>query len=210
MSKGNTDLITKEHAEGIERIKAYHAGFEKSFGDQMGYAFLAGAELNHIKETLPHGKFMDWREAHLPEIPHRTATQYMTFQVKLATHCQFPPVGKANILGNANLNDKDREKVLAAVHEIADGKTLTQLYRDLGVIREKKAPQHHPRKEKSPEDKIADRKQAARDLMNTCCAPLATFLLDPGDILVELTKAERREWLDLLVQASNEIRQFKA
>jgi hypothetical protein len=198
-----------QFAAHAERIVAYHEGFQKAFGDQMSYAVLAGFELNRIKEALPHGQFMKWREKFLPQIPHRTATQYMEFQTKLATHRQFPSVGNVKLLGNGELPDKDKAKVVEAVHQIADGKTLTQLYRDLGVIREKKPAQHHPRKPVSPEDKLSANKEHARGVMSAMLAPIATFMLDPGATLVELTKAERQQLLDAFVSASNEVRKFQ-
>lgn len=205
------DVMTQEQAALVDQIKSYHAAFEKSFGDQMGYAFLAGASLNTAKESLPHGKFTTWREANLPEIPERSAQRYMKFADQIRhSVADLPSPGKLKLLGNGDLAEKDKEKVLAAVHEIADGKTLTQLYRDLGVIREKKAPEHHPAKPRTPEEKLADRKQAARDLIGLCAGPLSTLMIDPQPTLAELTKAERRQFLDLLVSVSNEVRKFKS
>ena len=117
------------------RIKAYHAGFQSAFGSQMGYAFLAGLELNAIKEALPHGGFLKWGRAHLSEIPHRSATRYMEFQTKLATGGQCDAVANIKRLENGELPEAEKEKVLKAVYQAADGKTLTQLYRDLGIVR---------------------------------------------------------------------------
>ncbi len=202
--------VVNPFAAHTERIKVYHEGFQKAFSDQMGYAVLAGLELNRIKAALPHGEFMKWRAKHLPEIPHRSASRYMEFQTKLATHGQFPPVANLKLLENGELSDKDKDKVIKSVHDIADGKTLTQLYRDLDMVREKKAPAHHPRKAVSPEEKVSAEKEQARGVMNACARPLATFLLDPGATLVNLSRVERQEFLALLVNASTEIRKFKS
>lgn len=134
----------------VERVKSYHASCLQAFSDQMGYAFLIGVELLAIKEELPHGDFMAWRQKHLPEIAHRTATQYMKFVEKLTQ--RFPTVGKLATVSNfkmlpsGELSTAGKETVLKAVHEAADGKTFTEMYRDLGVIRQPKAPAWHPRK----------------------------------------------------------------
>jgi hypothetical protein len=129
------EIITQEQAERIGRIQGYHQKCLDTFGDQMAYAFLAGCELNAAKEELPHGQFMKWREQNLPELPHRTATQYMTFSEKLADGAKLATIANLKLLGNGDLPQTEKEKVLKAVHQVADGKTLTQLYRDLGVIR---------------------------------------------------------------------------
>lgn len=128
-------VLTKDQAAAVDRARSYHAACLKSFGDQIGYAFLAGRELAGLKDGQPHGTFMAFREAHFPEIPHRSATRYMDFHSKLATVANLTTAGNRALLTNGELPEKDREKVLAAVHEIADGKTLTALYRDLGVIK---------------------------------------------------------------------------
>lgn len=210
MSKGIIEVLTKEQATLVEQIKSYHEAFEKSFSDQMGYAFLAGYALNAAKESLPHGKFTDWRAANLPEIPERSAQRYMKFADQIRhTVADLPTVGKLKLLGNGDLNEKDKEKVLEAVHEIADGKTLTQLYRDLGVIREKKAPKHHPRKPLSPEDHLEADKEQARGVMRAMLGPIATFLIEPGAVLVQLSKGERQQLLDTFISAANEVRKFQ-
>ena len=132
------DVLSADWADRVDRIKAYHQGCLKSFGDQMGYAFLAGVELNRLKDDLPHGKFTDFRKNHFAAIPDRSAQRYMAFGEALSKSATCGGFDDLKLLSDGHLDAKQQEKILKAVHEVADGKTLTQLYRDLGVIRDKK------------------------------------------------------------------------
>jgi hypothetical protein len=150
------EVIPAAIAERIERIKEYHTKSGTAFGDHMGYAFLAGCELRALRDESTHGNkdaeksFKALRQSFFPEISQSSAYRYMTFAEALQE--KIPTVGifksETPLLTNGELPEQDRNAVLKAVHEVADGKTITALYRDLGVIREKKAPEHHPRKEK--------------------------------------------------------------
>ncbi|NOS70084.1 MAG: hypothetical protein HOP33_09150 [Verrucomicrobia bacterium] len=196
-----------QFAAHTERIKVYDAAFHNAFSQQMGYAYLAGCELNAIKEALPHGEFMKWKAKFLPAIPHRSATQYMTFQTKLASVANLPTVGECRLLGNGELPEKEKEKILKAVHQAADGKTLTQLYRDLGVIREKKHPVHTPRKTVSPEDQVDAEEKTAVELANVFLTAAATLALDDKTIL-KLSAVKKAEVLAASIKVSDLIRKF--
>ena len=65
-------------------------------------------------------------------------------------------------ISSGKLKKQDKAVILKAVHEVADGKTLTGMYRDLGLVREKKAAVHHSIKAKklSPEEELDLRKNA--------------------------------------------------
>lgn len=126
-------------ADHLDRLKAriiqYDISVRAAYGQQMGYAFLAGCALNQAKALLPYGKFTPWLDENLP-LSKGSRQRYMAFAEAIQT--QIPHVGNLAIpllLTDGELAAADKEKVLAAVHEVADGKTLTQLYRDLGVIK---------------------------------------------------------------------------
>ncbi len=139
-------VITAAQSIRIKRIKTYHTGFHKAYGQQMGYAFLAGVELNATKAELPHGQFEKFLTANLPDISKGARHRYMLFAETLQT--KFPTVGNLELnkvkVTKAGLPKGELTKVLEAVHEIADGKTLTELYRDLGVIRPPKKQKYTP------------------------------------------------------------------
>jgi len=167
------------------KIIEYDAGCRQAFGEQMGYAFLAGLALNRAKDLVPHGNsggpgFTKWREANLPEISERSARRYMEFSGKLIL--SYPAVGKTATvavfkserleLPEGALPEQEQKAVLQAVHDAADGKTLTEMYRDLGIIREAKKQQHHPRKPTTPEQEL----EAARTAAAETVLHLATSL----------------------------------
>lgn len=159
----------------IEHIKAYHAGCIIGFKQHMGYAYLAGVELVALKEALPHGEFEKTRSSFLPEVTERTAQRYMKFAGSLLLN---PPGGNATpvsdlkLLPNGELTEESRELVLKSVYEMADGKTLTEMYRDLGVIREKKIPVHTPPKELTPEEQLKAEVEQADAVLNLCAGQL--------------------------------------
>lgn len=208
MSSSLQKTEVNPYAAHTERIKVYDAAFHNAFSQQMGYAYLAGCELNAIKEALPHGEFMKWKAKFLPAIPHRSATRYMEFQTKLATTvANLPTVGECRLLGNGELPEKEKEKILKAVHQAADGKTLTQLYRDLGVIREKKHPVHTPRKTVSPEEQVDAEDKSAVELANVFLTAAATLTLDDKTIL-KLSAVKKAEVLAASIKVSDLIRKF--
>lgn len=159
------DKAEVESTEELDKLKAriidYDCGFRTAYQSQMGYAFLAGIALLRAKEIVPHGKFLAWREAELPQITRSSASRYMQFAEALPA--KDPTVGslpEVKLLGNgAELSDDSKKKILETVYEVADGKTLTEMYRDLGVIRQPKAKEHHPVKQ-TPEEKLEAEKQA--------------------------------------------------
>jgi len=140
------------------KIVEFDQGCRTAFNQHMGYAFLAGLALNCAKALVPHGNkgggFMKWREENLPGVSPRAATNYMHFAAALAE--KHPTVGKLATVAdftsgrlellNGELPEDEKQEVLKAVHDVADGKTLTQMYRDLGVIRQPKDPNAGPKK----------------------------------------------------------------
>lgn len=176
MSEQN-GVITKEQAALVDEIKAYNAGFSQTFEHQAQYAFMSGLKLLALKATVPHGNangegFMAIREQHLPEISRSAATRFMDFcklcQEKLPTVGNFTP--ERLRLTNGDLPEKEKEAVLKAVHDATEGKTWTQLYRDLGKIRAAEKPGSYPRKPRDLRKLIDDAgevdEQACKDWLS--------------------------------------------
>lgn len=128
-------------------------GCRKAFAAHVGYAFLAGIALNKAKALVPHGGFIKWQEAALADVCRSAAGCYMRFADALL---QYPAVGKCATVAHlesdrlkltaGELPEADKQEVLKAVHDVADGRTLTQMYRDLGVIRDPRDPNANPKK----------------------------------------------------------------
>ncbi len=199
-------VVAKFQADRIERIKAYHAGCLKSFADQMGYAYLAGAELVSLKDETPHGQFEKVKEEQFTEIPRSSLGRYMQFAE--AIQAKYPTVGylrPTKLLTNGTFDEKEQGKVLKAVHDVADGKTLTQLYRDLGVIRQKEPKQYHPPKPVKPEDAEAAAKSQADEAAKRGLAD--TELLMQNDTWSLLSTARQQEVEDLRLTLGSFIKQ---
>ncbi len=164
-------MIDKEGADELDLLKVkiaqYDDGFRRAYSQQMGYAFLAGLAVNRAKEILPQGKFIPWVEE--SKLNRMSANRYGRFvEALIEAH---PAVGKCNTAmlqissGDGDvtkLSEEDQEQILKAVHDAADGKTLTEMYRDLGVIRQPKKQEYHPIRQ-TPEEALEAEKQAAID-----------------------------------------------
>ncbi len=119
-----------------ERIVELDDFCRQSFGKHMVYAFLCGVALNRAKQIVPHGNFARWHQAELPQLSRATLHRYMIFAGGLLA--RFPALQGLNAappLACGDLTGTESQQLLDAVHEAADGKTITDFYRDLGVIR---------------------------------------------------------------------------
>ncbi len=150
-----TTVLTKDQATLIDQVKTYHAGVRKSYEHQVQYAFMAGLKLTAIKDSCPHGNAKDAKgegfraicAAELPELSRSVISRYLDF-TRLLTE-KMPTVGiipnSALLLKKGDLPEKEKERVLKAVYDAADGKSWTAFYRDLDLVRQKQAPAYHPR-----------------------------------------------------------------
>jgi len=162
MVVANPDYLAPEQALHVDRAKTFESGFQASSRQGVVYAFLAGLELNWLKSNLKHGEWLKFKEAHLPQIPARSATRYMAFADQIGhTVADLPTMGNLKLLSDWKLAPEDEQKIVSAFHDNAGGKTLTELYRDTGVIRDKKPHEHHPIKPQTPDEKIAAEKADA-------------------------------------------------
>jgi len=117
----------------LERIKINHAAMRKTFEYQIDLATFVGIDLLQVKEAVGHGNFMAWREAHLPDITHRSCTRYMDFVLKLDAMSNLG--FQSLLLTEGELPLTVRTNVQQAIRKIGgEGKTWTALYRDLGLV----------------------------------------------------------------------------
>ncbi|HYE30964.1 MAG TPA: hypothetical protein VEH27_06040 [Methylomirabilota bacterium] len=188
-----------------EHVLHCHNACLRAAQDHVGYAFLAGFELQRVKAALNHGEFTKWRETNLADLPERTAQRYMAFSSALAsksaTVADFAT--ETLLLTDGSLNERDRKAILEAAHEAADGKTLTELYRDLGVIRQPKEKQYHPPKPLSPEEELEARREQSRDLINQITERME---LVSDEQLLDLDRAELKATHQIVVEFSQQIR----
>lgn len=135
--RGKSQILNSDVTTRVERVKTYHAGFLRSYADQMSYAFLAGVELLALKETVPHGQFEQVCKECLPSIPERSRRRYAAFSEALMEQNRHVALlaREPRLITSGQIADDDKAKITKAVHQAANGKTLTEFYRDLGIIR---------------------------------------------------------------------------
>lgn len=194
--------------ECAEQINTYHQGCLDSFANQMGYGFLAGITLSRAKDSLPHGHFAQWCSVYLPLIPERTARRYMSFasrlqdqSIELAELCSDP-----FLLTNGHFNEAQREGILKTVHDVADGKSLTDLYRDLGVIKQPEKQKYTAPKELTPEEEARAKEEAAEQLAKTIIGDIALVLAEGSPTLGLLTNFTRRDLLNACIDLGKSLR----
>lgn len=205
MSKDTLEVLSANQSERIDRINEYNAGFHDAFGQQMGNAFLAGMELNALKAEIPHGKFMDFCARYLADVSKSSVQRYMAFADGLQP--KLPTMGNLKLLTNGRIPEKEKEEVLKAVHDYADGKSLTQLYRDLGVIRQPEKQKHSPVTLTAEEKLQADLKAAA-DLFHDARGAI-DILFEDEAIFAKVPPALRNELMAAALRLTKKLRTFK-
>ncbi len=211
-----TDVLTAEQAVMVDEIKSYHEGVKRAFDHQAQYAFMTGLKLLALKASVPHGNspgsdgFIAIRKKFLPELSNGTTGRYMDF----AKRCQekFPTVGNINPqvlqLTNGDLPEEQKKQVLKAVHEIADGKTWTQLYRELGKVREPKPAAHHPRGPINAKEESAARQKRFERMAGDCAISMRA-LISEKLLLQSLPEDKLDELNDWRVELGNAIAKIK-
>jgi hypothetical protein len=202
------DTLTPAQAERVDRIKSNHAALGKTFDTQVDLATFVGLDLLKAKEEVGHGKFMEWREAHLPEIAHRTCTGYMGFASKLALAANLNL--KQLQAPDHEVTDKEKKALQKAVHDHGDGKCWTQLYRDLGLIRDKKEA-GGAKRAVTAEEKTDSERAKAKAIGEATLEQIATckgFGDKEGKLISEMPLPLRREILAASVQLNKVLRKF--
>ncbi len=140
--KKQSDLALRQH---MANALAFHQLSKNCAQYAVLYAARSGAELIQAKEACGHGQFMKWVNKHLPSIGHQCANRYMSLaeglQAKIKTLPNYASVRNLNLLDlpdPRDLKSVEHSKVARAVQKISDGKTVTQLYLDLGIVKPRK------------------------------------------------------------------------
>lgn len=209
-------VIEAEAAEELEQLKVsivdYDREVRSAFARQMGYAFLAGVALLRAKEIIPHGKFLEWREAELPEVSRSSASRYTQFAEALRKDPTVGSLREVRLLDNGGeLTEEQQAKVAKVVHKLADGKTLTEMYRDLGVIRQPEKPKHHPRKETTIAQEYQSKQEQDLELLNGWINPARLWrdLVNANDKhSPEYSKATLKTALDEALQLTELLREM--
>jgi len=208
-------------SEAVKRIVAFDEGTKVHFKLQMGCAYMAGMELICIKEKLKHGEFEPFLKAKMSSLPERSRQRYMLFAEKLSPQIRHVADFRPEVLQitNSQIPESVKKEVCEAVYKFADGKSLTELYRDLGVIKPKAKDggfrpnaksllawlkQHHPSfagipyAELPPAIQKAFKKQYVPEVDPQDIVKLArsTFMRRVGDVLAGIDDKEHIHLID--------------
>ncbi len=143
-------VLATEQAR-IANIKQAFDLYHRARNGMVSMAYLIGFELNAQKDGMAHGRFTEWCEVNLPEIGEATRVRYMKFAVELQRrHKELGPEARALLLASVDGGDLVRQeaqqKLGDRIYELTDGKSLTELYKDTGVIKPKEKPEPRERK----------------------------------------------------------------
>lgn len=173
--KNLTTVLSAEHARLVDDVKGFHAGCLTSAKAEMVYRFLTGCRLIKLKEITVHGDWENFRKEHFPEIPSQTASLYSR-TAKAVLELKSPTVGDLKVeqlqIENGRLPEKQEAKVLEVLREVYDGKSQTEFYRSVGLIREKKLPKHTPARALTADEKLTAEREAEDALYNTATGAL--------------------------------------
>jgi len=208
---GDVSVLSADQAARVDRAKSYYAGMKTTAGKMGVYGFLFGLELRALKASTAgdHGQWMKFTAAHFPGILHRSITWFMDASAKLEAasnlnskgHATLPTVGNIQLLADGSLPKPVEEKVQAAWHEFAEGKTVTQFLRNIGAIREKQPQEHHNPKPRTTDEELEDRKKAVFQVHKDLRADVnlmigkITATDGEGDMI---TLTETSEWKETL------------
>lgn len=133
-------------------------------------ALRVGALCLQAKEQLPHGKFQEWIGENTPNVTYRTAAKYMLLveNSKSESDSLLPLLLAPDL--SEKLNDyNERQYLLDATEAFRQGRGLTDLYKDYGVIKQTNVdrfgtnnPAGNNGSEKPPSERWEIRREIAR------------------------------------------------
>jgi hypothetical protein len=160
----------------INTIRHAHEQYTNARNNMVVMAFVIGFEMTAQKDAMPHGRFEEWCEINLPDITTASRTRYMKFSIELQRrHKELGPEARALLLTNTDggevVRQEGQTKLGEQIYELTDGASLTQLYKDTGVIKQPKRrtpPARRPAKKLTPDEQLEKRRDAAEENWAAC------------------------------------------
>lgn len=178
----------------------------------IAFAVRYGLLCEKAKAALPHGKFDDWLEANkLPK-----ATAYRNRQLAKSSTMELLPADELtapDFLERVETDKQFRTELAAKVYEVAGEATVTDVMKDLGIIKPAANVDadtgkriHHPAKKLSPDQLAKQNRAAAKALIVRALGDLKAALDDK--------QAKRwlqaKDWTDLRKLAGDRMKQLNA
>jgi hypothetical protein len=125
--------------ERARAVNNYHNSAAAAYAQASFYAVLCGLELMAARNSVPHGEWLPWVERNC-EFERMTAHRYMALADKALPVIQkrYPDLlnGAAQVAPSLMLADS-RKRLISAVSEMTDHRTIQELQLELGIIKPK-------------------------------------------------------------------------
>jgi hypothetical protein len=198
-------LIDSEEARQIaDYALGHHQGAVEAAGLSVVRAIACGIQLIKAKELLPHGEFMPWYKKYLQGISQPTANRY----AKLAALVKSQLTSSTTITrldaAPEQLTPNYIRRYLPALAKVVEGKMLTELYQEYGIIKPRKA---HDQEALDRQERVKARNP--KDKHEEQLYFLQDWFKDTGDRLnqfVDWVEEFRVEEPALIDQAAEELR----
>ena len=119
----------------------YHLVAKNSAGVAVMAAAYCGTILKRAKEMLPHGEFGKWAEQYLPLISAPTRSRYLALaehlnaQIYHRDNFELSDIARISLPDPRDIHTTENNKLSLALQDIIDGRSLTDLYKDFGIIK---------------------------------------------------------------------------
>ncbi|ACB76673.1 hypothetical protein [Opitutus terrae] len=124
----------------VQRILHQHTTIMTSAAQMAAAAVIAGLELKALKKECGHGNWEEFFASALQQhgLKLRTAQNYMALADGLKSKAlKTQPDAFLKLLDSApsELSKADQQKLTKAVGKVTDGKALSELYQDFGIVK---------------------------------------------------------------------------
>lgn len=121
------------------RALGFHQGAVEAAGMSVVRALACGAQLVKAKQLLPHGDYIGWYKKYLRAISPDTANRYVKLALILAERLAGTGVMAKLDVAPEELTPAYIRRFVPQIGEVIEGKMLTELYQDYGIIKPRKA-----------------------------------------------------------------------
>lgn len=163
------------------------------------FAIRTGILCERAKDSIPHGQFGPWLAKHCPQISDRTAQNYMRLvaasQSESDSDLPVAELTDPDFLARVEGDTKYRDRISGKVRSVLGEGSLTDLYKDYGVIHGPrnvdeetgKRLHYEAKKKKLTPDQVARQNRAAA---------MALFTRALGDLQAALNDKHARRYLE--------------
>jgi hypothetical protein len=200
MKKNSQPLVidgSDELRQVVANIVLFHHMANNSASQAVLFAAKCGAELNRAKEICEHGQFGKWLANNIKEISNRTIYKYMDLaemlekkMIKFAPDANLQSFDLLALPDPRDIKSFSKCGVSEMVQKVTDGKSLSRLYEEFGIIKPRRMKKSLEEDEKIAKSKLAVKGKVSENKISK--AATANRLTD--EILAQATP-DTIEWI---------------